>query len=73
MHNGYEVYYKKPININFHKATIFNDNYNYYYYISSREEDREEYSALYRPLGKFERMSKENLVNVYTFKKNTLY
>jgi hypothetical protein len=72
-HNDCEVYYKKPININFHEATVFNDNYYYYYYLSSYEPDREDYTTLYRPLGKFEQMSKVNLDNVYVFEKDKIF
>lgn len=80
-HNGFEVYYKKPINTNFHKATVFNDNYDYYYHFRSFDEDEEDYTALYRPLGKFERMSKVNLgcpygdidYDVYVFEKDKIF
>lgn len=83
-HNGCEVFYKKPINTNFHKATDFNDNYDYYYNYRSFDEDeaeREDYTALYRPLGKFECMSKVNLgcpysdidYDVYVFEKDKIF
>jgi hypothetical protein len=77
-HNGFEVYYKKPINTNFHKATVFNDNYNYYYKSSEEEQDD---LQLYRPLGKFDGMSKVNLgcpysdidYDVYGFEKDKIF
>ena len=80
-HNNCKVYYKKPINTNFHKATVFNDNYNYYYYYNniSLSEDEDDLD-LCRPIGKFQRMSKVNLgfpnrdidYDVYVFEKDKI-
>jgi len=30
-YKGFELYYKKPVDVNLRKATIFNNDYNYYY------------------------------------------
>jgi hypothetical protein len=79
-HNNCEVYYKKPINTNFHKATVFNDNYYYYYNynnISLGEDDLD----LCRPIGKFQCMSKVNIgcpygdidYDVYVFEKDKIF
>ena len=82
--NGFEVYYKKPINTYFHKATVFNDNYKYYYNFRTFDEEdpqSEDYTNLYRPIGKFKGMSKVNLVcpysdidyDVYVFEKDKIF
>jgi hypothetical protein len=50
--NGNELYYKKPIILDMHKATIFNDKYIYYY--------KYPISLEINTLGTFKRISKCN-------------
>jgi len=51
-YQGYELYYKKQVDVTLRKATIFNNDYNYYY------KDGEEPLKL---LGYFKGMGKVNL------------
>ena len=51
-HEGYNIYYKTPVNGGIHKATVFDDKYTYYYKSAS--------SNNMRPLGKFKYYSKRS-------------
>jgi hypothetical protein len=50
--NGYELYYKEPIDINMHKATVMNAKYNYFY--------KSPYYDTTRNLGTFKCVSKRS-------------
>ena len=51
-HEGYNIYYKTPVNAGIHKATVFDDKYTYYV--------RSTLSNNMRPLGKFKYYSKRS-------------
>ena len=56
-HNGFEMYYKKPINKTLHSANIFNDKYIYYLKYANSEE--------FKLLGKFIGLGKINSSSPY--------
>lgn len=76
-YNSFEVYYKKPVDINLRKATVFNDNYNYYYKDKDSDKDNESIKLL----GYFKGISKVNLgcpfndydYDVYEFDKDKIF
>jgi hypothetical protein len=71
-YKGFELYYKKPVDVNLRKATIFNNDYNYYYHCGDEP---------LKLLGYFKGMSKVNLgcpftdidYDVYEFDKDKIF
>ena len=51
-YNGYDLYYKEPIDISMHKATVMNAKYNYFY--------KSPYNEEVRSLGTFKGLSKRS-------------
>ena len=71
IYKEFELFYKKEINNIMTKATIFNDNYKYFYKVSD----------LVKPLGKFKNMSKKSSesryydfdIDIYQFENDYVY